>query len=70
MNKKQLIRFSNWLQTHFKFRARDMSETKIPWYWKNFSFANAVALKGKYVYIREKLFIFRDSSASDGLSTW
>jgi hypothetical protein len=30
-----------------------MSETKIPWYWKNFSFANAVALKGKYVYIRD-----------------
>jgi hypothetical protein len=30
-----------------------MSETKVPWYWKNFSFANAVALKGKYVYIRD-----------------
>lgn len=53
MNKQQLIRFSNWLQTHFKFRARDMSETKVPWYWKNFSFANAVALKGKYVYVRD-----------------
>jgi hypothetical protein len=44
--------FGRWLAKRYKVEVQDMEKTKFPWFWRNFSFADGLTIKGKTVYIR------------------
>ena len=47
------IPFSKWLAKKFNVSVQDMSKTKFPRLWLKFTGAHAIAVKKKYVYVRD-----------------
>lgn len=47
------IQYTDWLQRNFNFSVRDFEQTKVPWFWRNFSHAAGMTIKGRIVYVRD-----------------
>lgn len=46
------MKFSEWLVKHYKVKLRDIKQLNPPWLWRKFKWIGAIAIKGKYVYIK------------------
>ncbi len=46
------MKFSDWLIKRYKIKVMDFEQSKMPWLWRKFDNVGAMAVKGKYVYVK------------------
>ena len=47
------MKFSEWLTKHYTVEFRDTKRLKPPWLWRKLTWISAIAIKEKYVYVRD-----------------